>query len=213
MSSWPVPSHLLSASSSPAAWRAAWAAATRRASRSAEFPSRSRAGPPVGTMRRHHNQRQWRPRTLRRHRLHRRTRQRAGLSRPACRHPGRLDWLAAENNGIEWLLSVPGDCPFLPDDLVERLHIARVKMGAGVPLACARSGDGATRWWDCGRWRCERTCAKRWSRKACARSRSGRRAWRRGGRLAGRAGRPYLNVNTPEDAARAERIALQHQGI
>jgi molybdopterin-guanine dinucleotide biosynthesis protein A len=52
-----------------------------------------------------------------------------------------LDYLAAQNNGIEWLLSVPGDCPFLPDDLVERLHAARRKMGAGVPLACARSGD------------------------------------------------------------------------
>ncbi len=52
-----------------------------------------------------------------------------------------LDWLAAQDNGIEWLLSVPGDCPFLPDDLVERLHAARRQMGAGVPLACARSGD------------------------------------------------------------------------
>jgi molybdopterin-guanine dinucleotide biosynthesis protein A len=39
------------------------------------------------------------------------------------------------------MLSVPGDCPFLPDDLVERLHEARRKMGAGVPLACARSGE------------------------------------------------------------------------
>ncbi len=63
-------------------------------------------------------------------------------------HPGPLagilaglDWLAAQGNGIEWLLSVPGDCPFLPDDLVEKLHQARRKMGAGVPLACARSGD------------------------------------------------------------------------
>ena len=36
-----------------------------------------------------------------------------------------LDYLAAQDNGIEWLLSVPGDCPFLPDDLVERLHRAR----------------------------------------------------------------------------------------
>jgi molybdopterin-guanine dinucleotide biosynthesis protein A len=52
-----------------------------------------------------------------------------------------LDWLAGQNKGIEWLLSVPGDCPFLPDDLVERLHAARRKMGAGVPLACARSGE------------------------------------------------------------------------
>ena len=52
-----------------------------------------------------------------------------------------LDWLAEQNNGIEWLLSVPGDCPFLPDDSVERLHIARVKMGSGVPLDRARSGE------------------------------------------------------------------------
>ena len=62
-------------------------------------------------------------------------------------HPGPLagilaglDWLAEQNTGVEWMLSVPGDCPFLPDDLVERLHQARRKMGAGVPLACARSG-------------------------------------------------------------------------
>ncbi|MFA6264511.1 MAG: molybdenum cofactor guanylyltransferase MobA [Pseudolabrys sp.] len=52
-----------------------------------------------------------------------------------------LDWLAAQDNGIEWMLSVPADCPFLPDDLVERLHAARRAMGAGVPLACARSGE------------------------------------------------------------------------
>jgi molybdopterin-guanine dinucleotide biosynthesis protein A len=63
-------------------------------------------------------------------------------------HPGPLagilaglDWLAEQNTGVEWMLSVPGDCPFLPDDLVERLHQARRKMGAGVPLACARSGE------------------------------------------------------------------------
>jgi molybdopterin-guanine dinucleotide biosynthesis protein A len=63
-------------------------------------------------------------------------------------HPGPLagilaglDWLAEQDTGVEWMLSVPGDCPFLPDDLVERLHQARRKMGAGVPLACARSGE------------------------------------------------------------------------
>jgi molybdopterin-guanine dinucleotide biosynthesis protein A len=63
-------------------------------------------------------------------------------------HPGPLagilaglDWLAEQDTGVEWMLSVPGDCPFLPDDLVERLHRARRKMGAGVPLACARSGE------------------------------------------------------------------------
>ena len=35
---------------------------------------------------------------------------------------------------------MPGDCPFLPRDLVARLHQARAS-GAGMPLACARSGE------------------------------------------------------------------------
>src|ERR1051326_9371826 len=49
-----------------------------------------------------------------------------------------LDWLAANAPGIEWMLSVPGDCPFLPKNLVARLHAART--AADRPLACAGSG-------------------------------------------------------------------------
>src|SRR6202040_3202041 len=50
-----------------------------------------------------------------------------------------LDWAAQNAPAIEWLVSVPGDCPFLPKDLVTRLHHGRVK--SNVPLACARSGE------------------------------------------------------------------------
>src|SRR5215469_4458717 len=50
-----------------------------------------------------------------------------------------LDWVAANAPAIGWLASVPGDCPFLPRDLVRRLHAARA--ADGVPLACAKSGD------------------------------------------------------------------------
>lgn len=50
-----------------------------------------------------------------------------------------LDWVAAHRPDIEWMVSVPGDCPFLPSDLVPRLHAARDE--AGTKLACARSGD------------------------------------------------------------------------
>src|SRR6204780_2324875 len=46
-----------------------------------------------------------------------------------------LDWAAANASNCEWLASVPGDCPFLPKNLVARLHEARIV--AGVPLACA----------------------------------------------------------------------------
>jgi len=125
-----------------------------------------------------------------------------------------LDWLAAQDNGVEWLLSVPGDCPFLPDDLVKRLHRARVQMGAGVPLACARSGE-----WRhpvVGLWP---LALRKDLRKALVEE--GLRkieVWtaRHGVAVADWPAEPvdpFLNVNTPEDAGRAERIALQYQGI
>ena len=49
-----------------------------------------------------------------------------------------LDWAAAERPGVATVLSVPGDGPFLPADLVARLMAAR--RAAGVPMACAASG-------------------------------------------------------------------------
>jgi molybdopterin-guanine dinucleotide biosynthesis protein A len=50
-----------------------------------------------------------------------------------------LDWTAANRPDIEWVVSVAGDCPFLPRDLVDRLHRARVAHQAD--LAVAASGD------------------------------------------------------------------------
>jgi molybdopterin-guanine dinucleotide biosynthesis protein A len=50
-----------------------------------------------------------------------------------------LDWVAANRPGIAWVVSVPGDCPFPPRDLVVRLHEARAR--ENKPLACAHSGD------------------------------------------------------------------------
>ena len=50
-----------------------------------------------------------------------------------------LDWAARHRPELTYVASVPGDCPFLPADLVTRLHEART--AANVPLACARSGE------------------------------------------------------------------------
>ncbi|MBI4367689.1 MAG: molybdenum cofactor guanylyltransferase MobA [Deltaproteobacteria bacterium] len=122
-----------------------------------------------------------------------------------------LDWLSRQHNGIEWLVSVPGDCPFLPDDLVEKLHQARRKMGAGVPLACARSGE----------WR--HPVVGLWPLalradlcKALVEEKLRKiEAWtaRHGVAIADWPDQPidpFFNVNTPEDAARAEQVAMQH---
>lgn len=49
-----------------------------------------------------------------------------------------LDWAAANRPDARWVLSAPGDCPFLPRDLVSRLEAARAAQDA--ELAVAASG-------------------------------------------------------------------------
>ena len=120
-----------------------------------------------------------------------------------------LDWAAAHAPDIDWLLSVPGDCPFLPKNLLTRLHQAR--LAAGTPLACARSGE----------WR--HPVVALWS---VALREDLRRAlieedlhkieiWtgRHGIAIADWPAEPvdpFFNVNTPEDATRAEALAAQY---
>jgi molybdopterin-guanine dinucleotide biosynthesis protein A len=48
-----------------------------------------------------------------------------------------LDW-AAQTGLVDDIISVPGDCPFLPQDLVPRL--VEVRQAAGARFACAGSG-------------------------------------------------------------------------
>lgn len=50
-----------------------------------------------------------------------------------------LEWVAEHRPDIEWVVSVPGDTPFIPPDLVQRLHEARLE--SGQSLACASSGS------------------------------------------------------------------------
>ncbi|SCY02357.1 molybdenum cofactor guanylyltransferase MobA [Microvirga guangxiensis] len=49
-----------------------------------------------------------------------------------------LEWAALHKPSITWVATVPGDTPFIPRDLVLRLHAARD--AASTPLACAASG-------------------------------------------------------------------------
>lgn len=50
-----------------------------------------------------------------------------------------LDWVAVNRPDVKWMLSAAADCPFLPRDLVSRLHVARATEYA--ELAVAASGD------------------------------------------------------------------------
>jgi molybdopterin-guanine dinucleotide biosynthesis protein A len=49
-----------------------------------------------------------------------------------------LDWMAAKRPKAPWMLSAAADCPFLPRDLVLRMHRARAEEDA--ELAVAASG-------------------------------------------------------------------------
>lgn len=122
-----------------------------------------------------------------------------------------LDWAAANVPDVDTVVSVPGDCPFLPRDLVQLLEEARQR--EGTPLACARSGE-----WRhpvVGLW----PVALRADLRHALIQEDLRKIelWtaRHGVALADWPAEPvdpFFNVNTPGDAAAAARIAMQHPG-
>ena len=46
-----------------------------------------------------------------------------------------LEWTVANRPDVTWMLSAPGDCPFLPRDLVSHLHHARIAENAQLAVA------------------------------------------------------------------------------
>ena len=48
-----------------------------------------------------------------------------------------LDWAAAERPDVSHILSAAADCPFLPRDLVARLHQARIAEGSQLAVAAS----------------------------------------------------------------------------
>jgi molybdopterin-guanine dinucleotide biosynthesis protein A len=123
-----------------------------------------------------------------------------------------LDWAALQKPQCEWLVSAPGDCPFLPNDLVARLHAARA--AAGTALACAHSGE-----WRhpvIGLW----PLALREDLRHAILADGLRKieGWtkRHGVAVADWPAEPvdpFFNVNTPEDAAQAQAIAAQFSDL
>lgn len=116
-----------------------------------------------------------------------------------------LDWLAQTRPGAEWLVSVAADTPFVPADLVLRLHRARAE--AGTPLACA--GSGGRQHHAIGLW----PVAVREDLRAALLA-----GQRRLGEFTARCGvtvaewpaepsDPFFNINTPEELEAAERVA------
>ncbi len=134
-------------------------------------------------------------------------------------HPGplagvlaALEWAASSEPATGWVVTVPGDAPFLPHDLVTRLHADRSRSEA--TFACAAS-NGWTHpvvglWPVSVREELRRAVAVEGVRKIDAftgRQPSTAVEW------PATPVDPFLNVNTPQDLAEAERLVTAHPGL
>jgi molybdopterin-guanine dinucleotide biosynthesis protein A len=130
-------------------------------------------------------------------------------------HPGPLagilaglEWSAAHRPDIGWIVSAPADTPFIPGDLVLRLHQACRE--TGKPMACSASASRthfAVGLWPVSlRYDLRRTLVDEGRRSV--------RDWldRHGHAEASWPAEPqdpFFNINTPEDLHRAEALAKQ----
>ena len=119
-----------------------------------------------------------------------------------------LDWAAENAPDTAWLVSVSGDSPFLPRDLVARLHQARDK--AAARIVCARSNANVhpvvALWPVALRDELRRALDEgvRRVRDFSARYQLALADWPTAPLD------PFFNINTPEDVAEAERLAAQY---
>lgn len=117
-----------------------------------------------------------------------------------------LDWTATNRPDVEWVLSAAADCPFLPRDLVARLHEARAKEDAQLAVAASGGQSHPV----IGLWRVDLRDALRHSLTVEDIRKIDR--WTARYRLATVSWPtepldPYFNANTVEDVAEAERLA------
>jgi molybdopterin-guanine dinucleotide biosynthesis protein A len=122
-----------------------------------------------------------------------------------------LDWAAAYRPQAEWVVSVATDTPFLPLDLVARLHEARESAGASI--CHAASGNQAHRvnalWAVALREDLRHALLVEDVRKV--------EAWtaRHAVAVANWSTQPFdpfFNVNTPDDLAEADALILRYCG-
>jgi molybdenum cofactor guanylyltransferase len=117
-----------------------------------------------------------------------------------------LDWAAAYRPDAQWIFSAPGDCPFLPRDVVARLRQAVYVQGAELAIAASqgRSHPVIGLWMVASRDALREALTVEGLRKV--------RDWTERHRVAtvdwpADPIDPFFNVNTVEDLADAERLS------
>lgn len=117
-----------------------------------------------------------------------------------------LDWAAANRPDAPWIVSAPGDCPFLPHDLVARLHQALIAEDAELAVAASRGQSHPV----IGLWSVVLREALRQALVAEGLRKIDR--WTARYRVAtvtwpAESFDPFFNANTIDDLAEAERLA------
>jgi molybdenum cofactor guanylyltransferase len=117
-----------------------------------------------------------------------------------------LDWAAAYRPDVQWILSAPGDCPFLPRDLVLRMREAVSAQDSELAVAASQGRSHPV----IGLWKVALRDALREALVVEGLRRAGE--WTGRYRVATVAWPvepfdPFFNANTVEDLAEAERLA------
>jgi molybdopterin-guanine dinucleotide biosynthesis protein A len=122
-----------------------------------------------------------------------------------------LDWVAINRPDVEFMLSAAADCPFLPRDLVARLHRARAEQNAQLAVAASggQSHPVIGLWCVALREDLRHTLVVEDVRKIdrwTARYRLATETW------PAEPFDPFFNANTMDDIAEAERLAEMDGG-
>ncbi len=130
----------------------------------------------------------------------------AGFPGPLAGILAGLDWAAANRPDVSWVLSAAADCPFLPRDLVLRLHQARVEGNAQLAVAASNGqSHPVIGLWSVGlREKLRHALVVEDIRKIdrwTARYKIATASW------STEPLDPFFNANTIEDIAEAERLA------
>ena len=122
-----------------------------------------------------------------------------------------LDWAAANRPEVETILSAAADCPFLPRDLVARLHQAMIAEGAQLAVAASEGqSHPVIGLWNVG-------LREELRHALVVENFKGVGRWMERYRRATVSWPvepfdPFFNANTPEDIASADRLAALDGG-
>ena len=125
-----------------------------------------------------------------------------------------LAWGAANRPEVSWVVTVPGDTPFIPGDLVARLVEAQLGAGSMVVARSATGVHPVVGLWPVGMAGDLKAALAGGFRKVSrwAEMQGAAEALFSSAEIDGRQVDPFFNINRPEDLAAAEALLAREPG-